>query len=340
MFAKRPTHRILSIIAVFMLLLIAACNGAARTPEATPTPEATALPPTPTPAPAEIVWVSANPDATPALTTAISDFAAANSLQYRTLTTLDAGQLTDGTKIVIFETVPADLNTLANAAPDTQFVVLGANTPAAGGNISVVQTSQVDEAFMAGYLTMLIAEDWRAAALIPSDSPIADAYADAFTNGARFVCGKCNPYYAPIVPLPLIGSLPASSDALTVQSTIGSLTVNWLSAAFVDPAFVNADVVSSLNYQAFNWEYVALITTDTAPNDVDGKWVARLGSDAAASLKTLLPELLNGQSGLSLSAQITVTPLDEEIVSPAKQDLFNQVAAELSTDQLIPTTVQ
>ncbi|MEA5077189.1 MAG: hypothetical protein VB013_01345 [Anaerolineaceae bacterium] len=339
MFAKSILHRILTLVAVSGLFLLSACNGAARTPSATPTPEATPVPPTPTPAPAEIVWVSTQPDAS-AATPILTEFASANSLQYRTLTTLDAGQINSGTRIVVLDSAPADLSSLAAAAPSTQFVVLGAGNISAGGNISVIQASQTDTAFMAGYLTMLIAEDWRAAGLIPSDSAIGDAYADAFTNGARFVCGKCNPYYAPLVQLPLVAAVPSGTDAATLQSNIAGLTANWLSAAFIDPPFVNADVVTAINVQAFNWEYVALITTDAAPKDVDGRWVARLGSDPAASLKLLLPELLNGQSGLNMKAQVTVTSLDEEIVTPAKMDLFNEVAAELASDKLVPTTIQ
>jgi len=339
MFDTTFSKRILTLVAVSGLMILSACNGVARTPAATPTPEATAVPPTPTPAPAEIVWVSAQPDAS-AATPIITDFASANSLQYRSVTTLDAGQINSGTRIVVFDSAPADLSSLAAAAPTTQFVVMGAGNASAGGNVSVIQSSQTDTAFMAGYLTMLIAEDWRAAGLIPSDSPIGDAYADAFTNGARFVCGKCNPFYAPLVQLPLVAAIPSGTDAATLQSNIAGLTANWLSAAFIDPAFVNADVVTAINVQAFNWEYVALITTDAAPQDVDGKWVARLGSDAAASLKVLLPELLNGQSGLSMKAQVTVNSLDEEIVTPAKVELFNEVAAELGADKLVPTTIQ
>lgn len=339
MLDKSLHHRILTLVAVSGLFLLSACNGAARTPSATPTSEATLVPPIPTPAPAEVVWVSAQPEAS-AATPILTEFATANSLQYRTLTTLDAGQINSGTRIVVFDSAPADLSSLAAAAPSTQFVVLAASNISAGGNISVIQTSQTDTAFMAGYLTMLIAEDWRAAGLIPSDSAIGDTYADAFTNGARFVCGKCNPYYAPLVQLPLVAAVPSGTDAATLQSNIAGLTANWLSSAFIDPAFVNTDVVSAINVQAFNWEYVALISSDAAPKDVDGHWVARLGSDPAASLKLLLPELLNGQSGLSMKAQVTVISLDEEIVSPAKVDLFNRVAAELASDNLIPTSVQ
>ncbi len=337
MFSKTHTQHTSIIVLVLLFFITAGCNSASQTPKPTPTPEATAIPPTATPAPAEIIWVSAQPDAAPALTTTINDFATANSLQYRTVPSLDTSGITSGTKIVVLDAAPSNLNELTSAAPATQFVILGSST-AAGGNISVIQTSAVDEAFMAGYLTMLIAEDWRAAALIPNDSPIGDAYADAFTNGARFVCGKCNTFYAPLVEWPQVAAIPTSSD--TVPNTIAGLTANWLSSAFIDPVFVNADNVASINIQAFNWEYVALITTDTAPADVDGKWVARLSSDTAASLKVLLSELLAGQSGLTLKAQIIITAPDESIVSPAKQSLFNQVAAELATNQLIPTTIQ
>jgi hypothetical protein len=167
MLVKNTSYRITFLILIIFLFLLTGCNGSSGTPKPTATPEATAVPPTSTSAPAEIVWVSGQPDAVPALSTAISDFAAANSLQYRTAAALDSSGITSGTKIVVFESAPANLAELSAAASTTQFVVLG-NTATAGGNVSVIQTSAVDEAFMAGYLTMLIAEDWRAAALIPT----------------------------------------------------------------------------------------------------------------------------------------------------------------------------
>jgi len=340
MIEKLTNHRIAALLVVFLFVFSAGCNGAAKTPAATPTPEATAVPPTPTPAPAEIVWVDAQGDANSALAAVVSEFAAANALQYRTVTALDASGINLGTRIVVFASAPENLTALAAASPATQFAVLGSSSTSVQANISVVQTSPADEAFMAGYLTMLIAEDWRAAGLLPSDSALGDSYADAFTNGARFVCGKCNPFYAPLVDLPLVTSVPTGTDTNTLLIAISTLTANWLSSAFIDPAFVNADTVTTMNTQAFNWESVALISTVDAPQDSGASWAALLSSDASASLKLLLPQLLAGQGGLNLKAQITLTSINEDIVTPAKQTLFNKIASDLAADQIIPLSVR
>ena len=329
---------ILGILSM-LLLLFSGCSGANATPTATPTPAATAVPPTPTASPVEIVWVNAQ-TGNDAITSAITEFAAANSLQYRTLTSLDAAGLNSGTKIVVFASEPAAFKDLAAGATTTQFVVLGSSSVTAGGNISVVQSNPVDEAFMAGYLTMLIAEDWRAAGLLTSDGPLGAAYADAFTNGARFVCGKCNPFYAPLVDLPLVAAEPAAADNNTLMTATASLTANWLSSAFIDPAFVTASEVTSMNTQAFNWDSVALLSNDQAPQDSGANWAALLSTDTAASLKQLLPQLLTGQGGITLNAQVTLTSINADIVTPGKQALFNRVAADLAANKIIPLTVQ
>lgn len=334
-----PRLVILSLL-LLLMLFITDCNGINRTPTATPTPEATAIPPTPTSAPDEILWVNSQPDTNDTLTTAITEFAAANSLQFKAVPSLDTSGLTSGTRIVVFASVPVNLAGFTSAAPTTQFVVLGSTSVSAQGNISVIQTSPADEAFMAGYLTMIIAEDWRAAGLLTSDGPIGAAYADAFQNGARFVCGKCNPFYAPIVNLPLVASEPTGTDSTTLLTATSSLTENWLSSAFIDPAFVTAEEVTAMNTRAFNWESVALISTAAAPQDSGAQWAALLSTDYVASLKQLLPQLLAGQGGLTMNAQVTLTSINEDIVTPAKQGLFNQVAADLAANKIIPLSVQ
>jgi hypothetical protein len=81
-------------------------------------------------------------------------------------------------------------------------------------NLSVITTQAQDLAFMGGYLTTLIAEDWRSSGLIPNDTGLGLDYKDAFENGARYLCGLCVPYWAPLLYFPVVVEATASGTGL------------------------------------------------------------------------------------------------------------------------------
>ena len=338
-FRKKITLRLI-VIGLVTVIAFTGCSAINRPPTATPTPEATPVPPTPTAAPAEILWGNAQNTANNALTKVITDFASANSLQYRTLPALTPADITSGTKIVILSTGAGDVNSLASAASTTQFILLGSANSANLSNVSSIQANPADEAFMAGYLTEIISTDWRAAGLLPSDESIGSGYADAFENGARFVCGSCTPFYSPIVSFPQMASEPAGSPAGTWSADAATLSQSWLSAAFITPSAVSADVVAALNARTNNTDSVYFISTTAAPQDGSVAWVALLDTDYASTLKTLLPQVLAGQGPLNLRAQITLTSVNEDVVSPGRQDDFNRTAADLAADKIDPTSPQ
>ena len=344
MSSRKQNAFLLIISSLLLASLLAGCAAANHTPAPTATPAATAVPPTPTTAPSELIWVPAGSNPSDALVKTITDFAAANSLQYRTLSALTAADITTGTKIVIIQSAPADLITLAAGAASTQFIVLGGSNPGGLSNVSSIQAKPEDEAFMAGYLTMLISQDWRASALLTSDGPIGSAYADDFANGSRFVCGKCNPFYSPLVSFPAIASEPTNSPSSTWTADAISLSADWLSAAFITPSAVSLDVASALSNQNINTtitgDSIYLISTVSAPQNSGIQWAALLDVDYSSGLKELLPQVLAGKGNLNTSAQITLTNINPEIVSPAKQALFNQTASDLAAGLIIPTTIQ
>jgi hypothetical protein len=325
---------VLAVLSIFSILIITGCS-ASRTPEVTPTPAATAVPPTPTTAPAEIIWVNTQATANDAVAGVINDFAAANSLQVRSLSTLDSSNITGGTKIVVITGTGIDFNSLASAAPAVQFILLGSANSNNLSNISTIQANSADEAFMAGYLTELIAWDWRGAALLPSDDA---AYANAFENGSRFLCGSCAPYYAPIVKFPVLASEPAGSPSTTWLTDTGNLNQYWLSVAFVTPSAVSADVIASLGSRTYT-NSVTFISTTAAPQDGSVAWAALLDSDFADPLKIMLPQVLSGKGNLNARAQISLTSVNSDIVSPARLDMFNKTAADLAADLINPVSV-
>ena len=324
----------LTIFCFAGLLLLAGCSNNS-TPQATPTPAATAVPPTPTSAPAEIVWVNTLGTANDAVAGVINDFAAANSLQVRSLATLATADITSGTKIVVIAGTGVDANALASASPAVQFILLGSANSNNLSNVSSIQANSADEAFMAGYLTELIAWDWRGEGLLPSDDA---AYGQAFENGSRFLCGSCAPYYAPIVKFPVYDSEPAGSPSTTWLNDTADLIQYWPSVVFLTPSAVSADVVTSLASRTYA-DSVTFISTSAAPQDGSVKWAALLDADYAAPLKTMLTQVLAGQGNLTARAQISLTSVNSDVISPARQDMFNKTAADLSANLINPADV-
>jgi hypothetical protein len=330
-----PRFPALLIALLLAALILTACKGQ----PATPTPEPIVETPTATPAPAEIVLVDAQGSADASLVDVVNRFAGANALVFRQATTLSGIEISSGTKIVVFTSDPGNIVELSGAAPAVQFIVLGESAVTAGGNVSTIKVDAADRAFMAGYLTMLLAEDWRAAGLVTTDSPLGDSYADAFTNGAQYVCGKCNPYYAPVVAFPVVASKPTASDETTWANDAAALGADWLSAAFIDPAAANVPVANALSTYPLNFESVTFVGYAEVSTDSGLTWDVLIASDAVSSLEAMLPQLLAGQGGQQAAATVTLTQVNEEVVSPARQELFNETAARLAAGEIEPLTI-
>lgn len=335
---KYSLHPALFFVLIISLLLAAGCSGD-RNSAVTSTPEETAIPATATPGNPEILWVGSQDEVNSSAIAVINDFATTNSLEYHALDSITPTDLNPNVKIVVLANEPTNLSELVSAASSTQFIILQ-KTSISAPNLSTIQTRLEDEAFMAGYLTMLVADDWRAAGLLRSDSEIGASYEDAFTNGARYVCGKCNPYFAPIVEFPVVLSEPSGSAETVWANDAATLGQNWLSSVFIDPAAAFASVANGLSAYPINYESVTFIGTTDLPAGSVLTWDALLTSDSSSSLKLLLPKVLSGEGGLTMSAQIGLTSINEEIITPAKQDLFNEVAAELAAGEIIPTSIK
>jgi basic membrane lipoprotein Med (substrate-binding protein (PBP1-ABC) superfamily) len=326
---KNSHMRTIIAVALIITALLSGCK-----PGVTATPELPTITPTSTVIPAEIVLVDASGAAANDLTTVISQFASENSLQIRTLSAMTSADITTGTKIVVFTADPGNITDLSAAAPSTQFVVLGSSSVTAGGNVSTIKADPAAKAFMAGYLTMLLAYDWRAAGLLTSDGPLGDSYTDAFVNGARYVCGKCNAYFAPLVSFPAIAAEPAASSEATWAADAVALGKDWLSAVFIDPAAANVPVANGVSAFPLNFESVIFVGYAEVSPDSGLTWDALLGEDTTSSLKALLPQLLAGQGGQAISATIVLTQVNEAVVSPARQELFNETAAKVASGEL------
>ena len=327
-------NRLFIFLPLFLTLLLSACSNPSSTPPQDTSTPTTEVSPTPTAEPERLVYVSASPADSDANVPILTQFAAENALQFEQEAAFDGASLGSTARIVVLTAEPADLSAVLDANPAVQFILLGSSAISGKSTLSVVSAKAEDVYFMAGYLTTLIAYDWRSAGLVVSDSPLGDGAADAFTNGGEYVCGKCNPSYPPMVNLPALATLPAASAPGDWLAQANTLLVDGINAFFLDPQAVVPDVAAAL----VNSQTVIISTADPLAG-TEAWWGATIATDSSAALGEVLTKALNGEGGQQIGVPITLTNVNANLVSPARQDLFNQTAQLLAEGKLAALSI-
>ena len=338
---KKVNIAALLCILLIGTLILAGCSQPTTPPPVPTEPPVmtqteTPLPTTPTD---RLVLVDPTGTVTQDIRNYLSSFASENGMVLETSDQVELSAQTAETKIVVELAAQANIKDIAAASPDTQFIVIGPVDPAGQANLSVIRSKPEDLAFMAGYLTMLIAWDWRAAGLLPTDIEAAADKANAFDNGAQYVCGQCTPYYAPIVYFPLLAqeSSQASLDAWAAQ--IGTLGQNFVNSFYVDPAIAKPEVLDSLSNlaMAINNDVKLIGLEGTAQPE---RFTALLGADLLPALKQVLPQALQGKGGSVITTTVSIVAnTNTTFVTPGKVDKFNHVAADLAAGIIVPLSI-
>jgi hypothetical protein len=143
----------------------------------------------------------------------IQDLTQSSGLSLEVQQSLQAGDIKQDWKLVIFMNIPANLDQIIQSAPRVQFLVMTPAVLTPSANLSVIRLYPERQAFLAGFITVLIAPDWRAAALLPSDEPLGPILQQAYLNGGAYYCGRCPSNLTPIILFPLVSALPMSSTS-------------------------------------------------------------------------------------------------------------------------------
>lgn len=328
---KQLILTISSLLVIIVLLF--GVSGCANRPTPTPavptstsTPEVTA---TATQTPARIVLFDASGLAGAAVSTAISDFAAANSLAFETWKELPADL--NGVKIMVVFSGLDNLAEVAASTPQTQFITTAQNT-ASSANISTLTVNPLHLAFMAGYLAAMTSEDWRAGALI--SDPVNLGLADAFTNGGQYLCGRCTQAYPPQnIYYPVTYSTDGANDAAAWAAQANAMwTETYANSVYIDTAADYPEVLDVFTDKV-------LYSSNTASANL-ARYAAILGGDVTSTLQTALPDLLAGNGGKTYNARVSLLIINQpEIVTEAKQARFNEVAQALADNLINPQSV-
>ena len=320
-----------------LTLALVACTATPATPTDLPVtlqPELTetaALPaPSDTPAvTARVLLISAGAPEEPAVAAALAPLAAESGLTVTALPTLTAADLDSGVRAVVWLRPDDTIQSLAAGAPGVAFVAVTQRSLEPSANLSIIRQRADAQTFIGGMISTLIAPDWRGGALLPTDGPLGDTVSSALVNGGRYYCGRCAPYYAPVVLFPVTTTLPSISDAAAWQAAANALhEQNRLEVIYLAPEAVSSELASALSSQF-------ILVGGVAPlGGVPANWAATVTWDVATALQTLWPAVSANNAGQTLDAPLALADINPTLLSPGRQALVQEAIDLLAAGQL------
>lgn len=324
----------------FSAALFGCSNNQPDVVETQETVPATATP-IPTPAPDRAVLAAPADLSSIELTEAqslIAELAAGSGLEFETRSEIFANEITSDIKIIVFLEQPDNLGSLAANAPGTQFVAISSKnwTPPANGSIILKNEDHV--AFLSGYLSALLAPNFRVGGLLVSENT---QFNQAFNNGVSYYCGHCAAVIYPLNRYPVISHQPANSPPANWQAAFNEINTNKINVLFLPGDAASAELGTYLTGMD-----VAVIGNQAPPEELRSRWVATISSDGLSPLREIWGDLLEGQGGKVVSANLKISEVNFISVadglvwlSHGKMDLLNKVITLLRKDQIYPYSV-
>jgi len=335
--SKHLYHLIVNASLLLALGLFTGCSSQIKSPTAEVSPSAVVVENTVTPTPlpeTPEIWLIAGPEVDGAVRQTYIDWltiqAERNGHILVAYDSFLASEIPADLKAAVFLSEPADLSSLAANLPDTQFVVITQTDLQPSANLSVIQESKYHALFLAGYLSILNAPDFRGGALLIEDGS-GNLQQQAFVNGGRYFCGRCSPVFAPIVAFPQVVLVPVGTDAAGFQTAFDTLNQNRIEMLYL-PA--EAILPPFLDYLAA--QGVGVISNVPPPSGYESLWVATVSSDSFSAFESLWAQIEAGTGGLSIRPELSLTNANPDKLSIGRQQLAEQLIPTLIAEAIEP----
>jgi hypothetical protein len=266
--------------------------------------------------------------------TTVADQAASSGLLFETRETIQPADITSDWKVVLLLSAPDNLNELLTSSPQTRFVVVTPDELQASTNLNVIRIRPEKLAFLAGYITELVSDDWRGAGLLASDGKTSNEELQAFVNGGQYWCGTCSPAHPPYVLFPLYSTQPSNADWTTWQAGVDQLIANRLSDIYISNQAASAELLAYLAGKG-----IKLIGVGTPSQEILGNWVTTITWNISDPIKQHWPEIVSNQSGQSYDAALMLTNVNSEWMTVGRLRLVEEVAAALQQGLVDPLNV-
>jgi hypothetical protein len=331
--------RLIILLVVFSMSL-SAC-GAGETPvvTTTPVPTETPIPPpelTATPMTPLVILVlpaDLNADVSNLYQKTVYDLSQASGMRFQVRNNLTPADLEPGLKIVIALLADPGLSALAAAAPDVQFLAINIPGLSAGGNVSVLgNNSQLEVVgFLAGYTSAMLTDDYRIGMLMPKDNNDAIRMFNSYTNGMRFYCGFCRPFYYFNWSFPQYLEISAEEDKANYDAYADILILQYkVQTIFIHPDIYTQDLVDYIGTTG-----TSMIGTMT-PEQQPAGWIMTIQPDTVKAIQTAWPQLLAGQGGVTVQSPLGLGDVDPGLLSPGKQRLVQKTLDDLQAGLIAP----
>lgn len=332
------------LFAILILVLLSACGGSepetppppTALPTLTPFPTATVMPTPSTPLAILLLPPDMDPTLSDLYQKTVYDLAQASGFRFQVRNTLSPTDLADSTlKVVIALPPDPGLASLAPTAPGVQFLAVNIPNLTPGGNLSVLAgDSQVElPAFLAGYVSAMISDEYHIGMMIPKDNPDAQRAFNAFSNGMAYYCGLCRTFYVTDVGYPTYIEVPADEDP-SRYGGYANVLINdrRVYSIYVYPTLADADFLSYIGTQG-----IFLIGT-SMPDPRPGGWVMTIRPDTIKAIQLAWPNLIAGQGGVNVSSPLGIADVDTSILTEGKLRLAQETLDALLAGRILPTS--
>ena len=231
--------------------------------------------------------------------------------------------------LIVLDGAPAEVvRSIAAQRPDVRVVAIATDGLTAGANLTLLEPPDdlhVQQAFLAGFTSVVVTPDWRVAALLPDSDPAADQ-ADAFRNGGVYFCGLCRPVRPPFLAYPLqLRFSPGSSALAGLFDGTGVVTV------FVPASAAQADLYTGLASAG-----LGILGTEPPPPALASAWIGSLMPDPVATIAEHWTELTGSQPPASLTMPVVIQNVNPELLSPGRLRLVEQTQSDLASGWIDP----
>lgn len=331
-----------------LAVVLAACSSpfSSPPPEVNPTASLQALtPPTSTPEPtptsapglAVLIPDPSHPEWTEPALAVLQELTAPAGLTVETSSQLDPAPLPSRLQLVVSLASLPDLPALLAANPQVQFLVVTDQSLDPAANLTVLHLDSEAQMFVAGLASTLLSNDWRAAGLIPAESPTLQ---EAFVNGGRYYCGECAPGWPLGFNFPLAGGAQPPQDGPAWQAVAASFfDQGKVDVFFLSPEATRPEVLAYLNGLAQFNTPVRLVGILPPPPEVQSQWALSVSFDLPSALRQALPDLLGGKSAGQLTVPIDLTSINPDLFTPGRERLVRAIMQEVISGQISPLSV-
>ncbi len=302
----------------------------------TVTPEPSALPPTSLNG--KIILVRSDQDNS-SLGRELEGFLSASiyggELDLEIKPTLHVAEIQPDWRVIVLLKADENLPAAIAAAPETQFVVFSNVDLGMTETLNVIRLQPEKQAFTAGYLSVLMAPDWRAAGLLPESGSRAGVLYPSYRLGGGYFCGICNSFYAPIVNFPMGVQIPVSEDPAYWSSRIEEAHANVIYLMYLDTEIMKPALIEYVTTKGY-----ILMGGDTPENGLPEKWAVTIKEDAITPFTEIWAAVVNGEGGNIKNAQIKLTDINTAYLTEGKQKLVQEMLDDLNAGLISPSLIQ